>query len=59
MEKVGVKFDLMYISEERAVVQTMKQAAKNGAIADLLVYPDSLSIDSKYIFHYWVMGGDG
>lgn len=47
MEKVGVKFDLMYISEEKAVVQTMKQVAKNGAIADLLVYPDSLSIDSK------------
>lgn len=46
-EKVGVDFDLMFASNEMEVVQTMNQVAKNGVISELLVFPDSLSVQGE------------
>lgn len=46
-EKVGVDFDLTFASNEGEVVQTMNQVAKNGVISELLVFPDSVSVDGE------------
>ena len=45
-DKVGVDFDLTFQSSEVEVIQTLKQVAKNGVISELLVFPDSVSIES-------------
>ena len=50
MEKVGVNFDLLYVNNKGEVVKTMKQVAKNGVIAELLVYPDSVSVAGEKTF---------
>ena len=46
-DKVGVDFDLTFQSSEVEVIQTLRQVAKNGVISELLVFPDSVSIESK------------
>jgi len=45
-DKVGVDFDLTFQSSEVEVIQTLRQVAKNGVISELLVFPDSVSIEN-------------
>ncbi len=47
MEKVGVQFDLNFLSNEVSVSKTMKEAVAVGQVSGLLVYPDSLTVQGR------------